>query len=187
MKTEGMATPWTLRGNLLNKGSGNVDDTDDGPSDMSASELYHSLVYLFLESFYKHKPRFRRLYDKHQAPLLCVPRKSSLLFKLWSIMPSCASSTQTQPTASQWTQRILTPLWVRSRVFTQHSRWSSILFRQLPNTQPEGCPITHRPRHVCAITTLYILCLTWIRTSIRQEKLYIFFFLLTLAGNCALM
>lgn len=36
------------------------------------------------------------------------------------------------PTALWWTlpKRILTPLWVRSRVFTQRSRWSSTLFGQ---------------------------------------------------------
>lgn len=31
---------------------------------------------------------------------------------------------------------------------------------KLPNTQPGGCPITHPPGFVCAITALYILPLT---------------------------
>lgn len=65
-------------------------------------------------------------------------RSATLLFLFFSVKVvkylavSHAPSTQAQLTDSRWTlaKRILTPHRVKAWVFTQRSRWSSILFRQ---------------------------------------------------------
>lgn len=58
--------------------------------------------------------------------------RGGLSLKLYISALFHAPSTRAQPPASQWTfaKRIFTPSRVGAWVFTQRSRWSSILFRQ---------------------------------------------------------
>lgn len=105
----------------------------------------HNLHPSFLYHFWKHVintgPNWtsahacgRFVWLTLSLPAVCSRSASLFLFFYhWSISALFhAPSTRAQPTASQWTltKRILTPRRVKAWVFTQRSRWSSILFRQ---------------------------------------------------------
>ncbi len=165
---EGMATPWTYTGNLLNKGNGNVDDTVAGclPLNMSAETTFTSFLYHFWKHVLNTGPNWtaahagrRFVWLTLSPPAVCSRSSSLSLFFYYYYRCSIsalfhAPSTRAQPTASQWTlaKRILTPRRVKAQVFTQRSRWSSILFGQaskhtgwrLSNYPPAKMCVCHR-------------------------------------------
>lgn len=105
----------------------------------SGDNLHTSPLYRFWKHVINTGPNWtaararRRFVWLALSPLLNLPAALSCLSIVLCISALFhAPSTQAQSTASQWTlaERILTPRRVKARVFTQRSRWSSILFRQ---------------------------------------------------------
>lgn len=99
-----------------------------------------------------------------KPPLLHVPgARACLLFFQVVYLPSFmlpAHELSRQPLSELSLKEFL--LLVGSRPVCLHSAAGEAPYclDKLPNTQLGGCPITHPLRCVCAITALYILCLT---------------------------
>lgn len=169
---EGTATPWTYTGNLLNKGNGSMDDTVDGYLPWSICQQRqpsHLFSFSLLETFYKHRPKLQFVWLTVSL-LLNVPGAPVHLFffffNCWSrevSLPSFmlqAHELSRQPRSELSLKEFLLLFGSGPGCLHSAAGEAPYCLDKLPNTQPGGCPITHPPRCVSAITSLYILRLT---------------------------